>query len=242
MATVTDTDHGEIARPGAEPTRYLLSSHGPSRLTVRGGHRRGVGPVLDLGARWLLHGAVDPGTGYPPASSIEVGRLELAVGAGGRLLLDEATVLRVEKLAPASRLESSLAWKVDIGAHRWPLGDETPLHIGVEVAVGGGATLSRDAYSAVVYSMAGVRPSVSFARRGTAFRPVGVLSGGFLLRLPADLRARIGGEYTFSHGLGGATGLDAVLRKGLGSAWDLELAYSRSPERSHVSLGLVSFR
>ena len=242
VATVTDTDHGEIARTGAEPARHLLSSHGPSRIAVRGGYRRGVGPVLDLGVRWLLHGAVDPGTGYPPASSIEVGNLELAVGTGGRLLVDEATVLRVEKLAPASGLESSLAWKVDIGARRWPLGDETPLHIGIEVAVGGGATLSWDSYSAVVYSMAGVRPGVSFARRGTAFRPVGVLSGGFLLRLPADLRARIGGEYTFSHGRGGATGLDSVLRKGLGSGWDLELAYSRSPERSNVSFGLVSFR
>ena len=109
-------------------------------------------------------------------------------------------------------------------------------------SAGGGATLSSDAYSAVVYSMAGVRPGVSFARRGAAFRPVGVLSGGFLLRLPADLRARIGGEYTFSPGLGGATGLDSVLRKGLGSSWDLELAYSRSPGRSNVSFGLVSFR
>ena len=242
VAAVTDTDIDEIARLGAEPARHLLHSHGPSRIAVRGGYRRGVGPVLDLGARWLLHGAVDPQTGYPPASSIEVGRLELGVGTGGKIVLDEATVLRVEKLAPASDLESSLAWKVDIGAYRWPLGDETPLHIGMEVAVGGGATLSWDTFSAVVYSMAGMRPSVSFGKHGSVFRPVGVLSGGLVLHLPADLRARIGGEYAFSYGLVGATGLDAVLRKGLGSAWDLELAFAKSPQRSDVSFGLVTFR
>ena len=242
VTAVTDADHSGIARPRAEPDRSLLSSHRPSRFTVRGGYRRGVGSILNLGARWLLHDAVDPRIGYPPASAIEVGRLEVVASAEGNLLLDEATVLRVEKLASASDLQSPLAWRVDIGARRLPLGEETPLHIGLEVAVGGGATLARDGYSATVYSMGGVRPGVSLARRGTTFSSVGVWSSGLLLLLPGDLRARISGEYILSHRLAGAIGFDAVLRKGLDSAWDLELTFSESPDRAQVSFGLVSFR
>ena len=242
VAAGADTDYRGGTRPSTRSDRYILSSHGPSRFTLRGAYRRGVGSMLNLRARWLLHGAVDPPAGYPPASSIEVGRLELGVSQGGRFLLDEATVLRIEKLAPASNLQSPLAWKVDIGARRLPLGGETPLHIGPEVSVGVGTAVSRNTYSAVVYSMAGVRPGVSLARRHTAFQAVGVWSNGLLLLLPGDFRARVSGDYTFSHGLTGAIGLEAVFRKSLDSAWDLELAFSKSPERSQVSFGLVSFR
>lgn len=242
VAAVEDVDIGWVARVGAEPARHLLRAHGPSRFTVRGGFRRGVGFITNVGARWLLHGAVDPGTGYPPGSSVEIGRLEMGAQSGGGLVFEEATILRVEKLAPKSDFESHLAWKVDIGTRRIPLRDETPLHIGLEIAVGRGTTLTRGAFAAAVYSMGGVRPGVSVAgRRGSTFRPVGVLSGGLLLMLPVDLRARVSGEYTFFPGLEGAIGYAAALRKGLEPSWDLELAISKSPERSMVSFGLVYF-
>ena len=242
VAAVEDAGRGGIERVGAEPVRYLLRAHGPSRFTARGGFRRGVGISTNIGARWLLHSALDPAAGYPPGSSVEVGRLELGVQAGVGFVFEEATILRVEKLAPKSAFESPLAWKVDIGARRLPLGDETPLHLGLEIAVGGGASRSRGPYTALVYGMGGLRPGVSFAGgRGGAFRPLGVLSSGFLLSVPADLRARVSGEYTFFLGMEGAFGYAAALRKGLDPAWDLEVAISKSPERSIVSIGLVYF-
>jgi hypothetical protein len=221
----------------------LLQAHQPSRVTVRGGYRDGSGSVLGVGARWLLHGPVDPPVGYPPVSSLEVARIDLGVNAKGELFVDEATAVRVERLAPASGLQSALAWRFEVGGRRLPHAHESPLHIGMEVGIGLGAALLRPGYSVAVYSMVGARPGAALASGGTSFLPAGIWSGGLLLRLPADFRARVSGEYSLSLSSleGGAAALNAVARKGLTRDVDLELAATLGPERSGATLGFVSF-
>jgi hypothetical protein len=181
--------------------------------------------------------------GYPPVSSIEVASIDIGVSAAGEFLVDEVTAFRIERLAPASGLQSALAWKIDIGARRLAFDGESPLHIGAEFGIGAGAALLRPGYSVALYSMVGARPGAALASGGTSFLPAGIWSGGLLLRL-ADFRARVSGEYSLSlRSLeGGAAALNAVARKGLTRDWDLELAVTRGPGRSGVTFGLVSFR
>ena len=165
------------------------------------------------------------------------------MSAAGKLLVDEVTVVRVEKLGPASGVRSALAWKIEVGARRLGFEGESPLHIGAEVSVGLGAALIRPGYSVALYSMIGARPGLALAATAPSFLPAGILSGGVLLRLPADFRARVSGEYSLSlRSLqGGAPTLTAVVRKGLTRDWDFELALIRGPSRSGVTFGLVSF-
>ena len=200
--------------------------------------------MLGAGARWLLHNPVDPHVGYPPVSSLEVARIDFTVGVADEFLVDEATAVRIERLAPASGLQSALAWKIDVGARRLAFDGESPLHIGAEVGIGAGTAILRPGYSLAFYSMVGVRPGAALASGGSSFLLAGIWSGGLLLRLPADFRARVSGEYVLSVSSldGGAAALNTVVRKGLTRDWDLEFAATLRPERSGVTLGLVSFR
>ncbi|MFA6165875.1 MAG: DUF4105 domain-containing protein [Gemmatimonadaceae bacterium] len=222
----------------------LLESHEPSSITLRGGYRRGTGSVLNVGARWLLHGAVDPPMGYPAVSGLEVAHVEFGVSEAGELVIDEVTALRIEKLAPALGLQSHLAWKFDIGARRLPYDGALPLHVGAEIGVGAGAARVRPTYAMALYSMVGVRPGATIARGGTAFLPSGLWTGGLLLRLPADFRARLSAEYSLSlRSFRGGTGVfNVVARKGLFRDLDLELVATLGAESPGVSVGLVSFR
>lgn len=239
-----DTREDVMTFPVPEAGPSLLQAHRPSRITVGSGYRRSMGAVLNAGARWLLHEAVDPQVGYPPVSSIEVGRVDLGLTAAGEFFIDEATVVRVERLAPASSLQSALAWKFEVGTRRVALSGESPLHIGMEVGIGVGAGLLRPRASVAGYSMVGVRPGAALGRSGTSFVPVGIWSGGLLLRLPADFRTRLAGEYALSmiSLQGGSGAFNAVVRKGLTQDWDLEVVSILSAERSSVSVGIVSFR
>lgn len=238
------TNEDELTHSMLESGPSLLQGHLPSRLTLRSGYRSGYGSVLGLGARWLLHGAVDPHAGYPPVSSLEVARVELGVSASlGKPFVDEATLLRVEKLAPVTGLQSALAWRIEVGARRVAYHGESPLHIGAEIGIGAGAGLVRPSHLVAVYSMVGARPGVGLASSGTSFLPAGIWSGGLLLRLPADLRAYLSAEYALSLSSlqGGEAALTTVARKGLARNWDLELALMSSPQRSGISIGVVSF-
>lgn len=222
----------------------LLEAHRPSRLTFRGGHLDGSGSLVGIGARWLLHGALDPHMAYAPASSIEVARIDMDVSTTGDLLVDEVTALRVEKLAPVLDLQSPLAWRAEVGARRLAFDGESPLHIGAEVGVGAGIARLRQGYAVTLYSMVGARPGAVLGSDGTSFLAAGIWSGGVLLRLPADLRARVSGEYALSLGSfdSGSAAVRARIRKGVTRHWDLELAVTSSPGRSGVTLGVVSFR
>lgn len=233
-----------FSRPVEEPGPSLLQGHRPTRVKLRGGYRSGRGSVVGVEARWLLHEAVDPQVGYPLFSSMEAGRVDFGVSGAGGLFVDEATAIRIERLAPVSPLQSSLAWKIDIGARRLAHDGESPLHIGAEVGFGRGAALLRPGYLVAVYGMFGARPGAMLGRSETSFLTAGILSGGLILRLPMDFRARVSGEYSFSlFSLeGGAATLNAVTRKGLTRGVDLELAATRSPKRSGLTLGFVSFR
>ncbi len=200
--------------------------------------------MLGVEARWLLHDAVDPQVGYPQFASIEGGRVDAGIGSSGSLYVDEVTAIRIERLAPASTLQSAVAWKFDIGARRLAYDGDSPLHIGTEFGVGLGGALLRPSYSVALYSMIGMRPGVVLAKGGTSFLPAGILSSGLLLRLPGDFRARVSGEYSLSlRSLeGGAATFMAVARKGLSRGVDLEVVATVGPRRRGVTLGFVSFR
>jgi hypothetical protein len=242
---VTSDDSSDAARsrPLQPAGASLLDAHRPSRITLGGGFQRGRGSVLRAGARWLLHGAVDPHVGYPPVASIEVANVELAVSGAGNVWVDEVTAVRVERLGPASAVQSSLAWKIDIGARRVAYHRESPLHLGAEVGIGRGAALLRPGYSVALFAMVGARPGVALTSDGAQFHPAGISSGGVLVRFPGDLRARVSAEYSLSLSSfkNGVAGVNAVARKGLTRGWDLELAATLGPNRSGVTLGFVSF-
>jgi hypothetical protein len=226
-----------------EPGPSVLQAHRPSRFTLHGGYNNDLGGIFGGEARWLLHEAVDPQAGYPPVSSVEVGRVEMDMSATGHLRVNEATVLRVERLAPVSSFQSPIAWKIELGARRLPFDGEWPLSIGAEIGIGAGAALLRPAFSLAVYSMVGARPSAAIRHGGTEFLAAGIWSGGVLLRMPADVRARFSGEYVLSLTSldGGAAGFEAVVRKGLTRDWDIEFAATHAPEGSLLTVGLVAF-
>lgn len=221
----------------------LLQAHRPSLLALRGGYRSGSGPMLSVGARWLLHGAVDPQVGYPPVSTLEVARVELGLSSEGGIFVEEATAVRIESLVSASGLESPLAWKIDIGARRLAHDGDSSLHVGAEVGIGAGAALLRPNYSVALYSMLGARPGATLASSGISFLPAGIWSAGLLLRFPEDVRARVSAEYSLSLSAfkGGAALLNAVVRKGLTRDLDLELAATVGTARSGATLGFASF-
>ncbi len=227
--------------PGAGES--LLSAHKPSMVGLGAGRLASDESVVEIRARWLLHDALDPPTGYPPLASVEVADLELEVNGSGHVRVDEATALRVEKLGPASDLESPLVWKVDVGARRLAIDHESPLSIGVEVSIGVGAALLRPTHLVALYSMIGTRPG--FARRNgrTAFLAAGIWSSGLLIRLPGDVRARVSGEYALSLGSlgGGSAAFEARVRKGMMRDWDVELGLSNRPGRRGFTLAVVSF-
>lgn len=237
------TGEDELVSSIQESGPSLLDAHRPSRIVVRGGYRKGSGSVMSASARWLLHEAVDPHVGYPPVSIIEAGRIDFGVSTAGDFFVDEATVIRVAKLAPASHLQSAFAWKFDLGARRLAHDGALPLHLGAEFGVGLGTALLRPGYSVAVYSLIGARPGIVLSGE-TSFLAAGIWSGGLVLRLPADFRAHVSGEYSVSLGSlrGGAAALNVVARKGLTLALDLEFAGIIGPQRSGVTLGFVSFR
>jgi hypothetical protein len=173
-----------------------------------------------------------------------VARVDVDVSQSGGLTVDEATVLRLEKLGPASSLDSHVAWKIDIGARRLPIDNGLPLLVGLEGGLGLGAALRRQSYSITLYSMIGTRPGLAVIRGRTTFVPAGIGSVGVVLRLPGDIRTRVSGEYSLSLSTlrEGATAFDVVLRKGLMHDWDLEVAVRDNPVRSGFTLGVVSFR
>jgi hypothetical protein len=240
-ARIAHGDPAEIAIEGHG--RSLLAAHGPSRLTLRGIHHRGGDLALGLGARWLLHDALDPHAGYPPLSTLEVARLDVAMTSSGDLQLDELTGLRLERLAPASTLQSPLAWKFEAGARRLPHDGDSPLHVGAEVAVGAGTAVLASRHTVALYTMVGLRPGVVLSE-DRRFLLAGLWTGGLLLRLPSDVRARVAAEagMSVSSREGAAAAVSTVVRKGLARNWDIELASRFGSGPTTTTLGLVMFR
>jgi hypothetical protein len=223
----------------------LLEAHAPSRLTVRGGHRAQAGAALGVGMRWLLHEPLDPGAGYPELSSLETLRIEAGVTAKDAGFIDEMTALRVEKFAAASRLQSPIGWKLEIGARRLPGEGGAPLHAGAEAAVGLGAAILRTRSMIAAYVRLGVRPGAIVSSDRATFAPAALASGGLLLRLPAGMRAKVQAEYAvMARALStldrGAT-VAATARKSLTTDLDLELLASWQQAGISASLGLIVF-
>jgi Domain of unknown function (DUF4105) len=240
----TPADTSETWRPSSEPS--LLDAHAPTRLTVRGGVRDGTA-AFGAGMRWLLHEPLDPDAGYPRLSSLEVARVDLGVTADGDGFVDEATAIRLEKLAPASSLQSPIAWKLEAGARRLPCEDGPALHAGAEAAIGLGATLARSSRrSMAMYLLLGARPGVTFSVTdgvdSVRFAPLALASAGVVLRV-AGLRARLGAETSLSlRSLAFESAATAALRLGLGRDLDLELLSTKSQDTATAALGLVFFR
>jgi Domain of unknown function (DUF4105) len=235
----------------------LLDAHAPSRVTVRGGTRDGEA-ALGLGLRWLLHDPIDPSDGYPQLSTLEVLRLELGLTAQGALddlgsletparslalFVDEVTALRVEKLAPASSLQSRVAWRLELGARRLPYEDGTHLHAGAEAAVGLGASLSSTSGAPLaVTALLGARPGLLLTGDGVTFAPAALASFGVVARA-FGLRARILAETSLSlRSFSLETAATATLRVPLTRDLDLELLSTSTQSRALTAmLGLVVF-
>jgi hypothetical protein len=221
-----------------------LQAHLPSRFKLGAGFRSGGGSEVSASMRWLLHEAVDLQAAYPPNASLEAARIDVSVSGAGKVSIDEVTALRVESLAPASELQPALAWKFDLGARPLTESSDTPLHLGAEVDVGVGSAHVGPSYSAVLYSMVGVRPGVALQNGTTLPVSAGIWSGGLLLHVGTDFRARLSGEYVWPLGSSqrGGTALKIVTRRGLRRDVDLELSAMLSPRRSGATLSFVSFR
>lgn len=237
----------------------LLDAHAPSRVTIRGGARRGDA-ALGVGMRWLLHDPIDPHAGYPQLSTLEVLRLELGLSAADvgtldtpsrtlSLFVDEVTALRVEKLAPASSLQSNFAWRLELGARRLPYDDGTHLHAGAELAAGLGASSSTTRNASIAaYAMLGARPAAVFTTDDVTFAPAALATAGVLARL-GGLRARLHAETSLSlRSFSLETAATATLRFPLSSSLDLELLSTATPTRALTTtsltamLGLVVFQ
>ena len=200
--------------------------------------------MMTASARWLLHGPLDPPAGYAPASRIEVGRAEFQIDHAGTLRIEEATLLRVERLGRVASLQSPLAWRFEVGARRLAREGESPLNLGVEVGVGLGRAFVSRTSELTVYSMVGVRPGAEFGFQGSSAALAGLGSGGVILRFSRDVRLGVFGEYSAPATAikRGAVSLDVVARKGIARNWDVELALRHEPYGSMASFGIASFR
>lgn len=247
-ASAAALDDAWQTQPQAQPS--LLDGHAPSRITLRGGRRRGGG-VAELGVRWLLHDPIDPPTGYPAWSTLEVLHLEASLSTSGDLFLEEATAVRLEKLGRSSRLQSPLVWRLELGARRLATEGGDELHAGIEIAAGLGlATRPRPHLALAGYALLGVRPGAALPDgsdggdgAGVRFAPLGLGTAGVIARV-GPVRARLEAESAvqlrdlhLGHTLRGA----ARLR--LARDWDVEVMLSRGSERAlEATAGLVLFR
>lgn len=244
LANMDRTDDGDAPLWDTEIASSFLKAHRPTMYAVRGGYDNRFGPTVGFKVRWLLHGAIDPRPGFPPASGIEIGRIDVEGNGDGQFRLNEATALRVENLASTSAFQSRLAWKLDLGARRLAMNGESPLHLGIEFDVGVGVARRRSKSMVVAYSMIGARPGAAFFGDRTTFLPAGIWSGGVLLGLPGILRARLSAERSVSLSSlrDGGTTFSAVIRKRVARDWDLELTALRGPDNESVAMGFVLFR
>jgi hypothetical protein len=249
LAARTTRGDGAAGGPGGELDAWrrsdepsLLDGHAPSRLIVRGGLRDEVA-ALGAGARWLLHEPLDPEAGYAALSALEVLRVDAGVTAEGAAFLDEATALRLEKLAPASALQSPLVWRIELGARRLPYEVGRPLHAGAELAAGLGQARVRPGATVAAYALVGVRPGVAFLDEGARLAPAALATAGLYAGL-GPLRARLHGESSLA--LRSRTfeaAVTATARLRLSRDLDLELAAAAAQDRAlTASLGLVIFR
>jgi len=221
----------------------LLRAHGPSLFGLRGGYQKSGGTRLDIATRWLLHDVIDPQAGYPNLSTLEVARLDVSLSASGRVLLNEATAIRVESFASASGLQSPLAWKMEIGGRRLAHDNESIFHTGIEMQVGLGAARVRSVYSLAGYAMVGTRTGTSSAHGRISFLPLGVSSAGLIVKLPHDLRAHLSSESTFSLSKpkGATTTVSLLMRKGLAKDLDLDFASRFEANTFGASFGFASY-
>jgi hypothetical protein len=236
-----DSSTAQLSPQDAGSGESLLRSHLPTSISLSSAYIHGVGPALHFGARWLLHGALDPPIAYPPVSTIEVGRIELGMASEGKLSVDQATLIRVEKLGPGSSLQSPVAWKFEVGARRLPQQHESPLDIGMEVGVGVSTAKLTPEYSLALYSMIGARPGAALSDKGGAsFLPAALWTAGLLMRVPGDLRTQIVSEYALTSRKGG-TSFTWTLRKRITRNWEAESASELRPGQHSMRLGVVSF-
>jgi hypothetical protein len=198
--------------------------------------------VLGLGVRWLLHELLDPSAAYPPMSTLEVARVELEATPQRGVAVEEATLLRLARFGPASRLQSPVAWKLEVGARRLALDGASRPHLGVEIGLGLGAAL-RSRWTAAAYSMLGARPGVMLSSAQVSFLPAALWSTGVLLHLAGGFRAHVAGEYVarVTRPASGAVDLRGTLRKSIRRDLDLELTALGRNGASGATLGLVLF-
>jgi hypothetical protein len=221
----------------------LLSAHAPSRFSLRAGvDTRGA--TMGLGVRWLLHDALDPPTGYPDLSSIEVGKVEVSFVAEGGLQVDEVTAVRVEKLSSGVRAHASPAWKAEIGARQFPKAGGQALNIGFEFGYGASIPMGHLGHSAVTgYTLFSLRPGVDVSKEGRSGELLGLWSGGIQGPIPHLGRSRISCDYA-RRASSPAAGLLACafqLRWSMARDSDVGMSVSRAVGRTSLALTISKF-
>lgn len=233
------------ALPVASPTdsRSLLQSHRPARVTLRGGHRAGEGSVQGVELRWLLHDVDDSDVGYPPSASVSVAKVELTVDAAGGASIDEATVLRVERLGSVTTMRPQVAWRLELGGRRLRVNDESSFNVGLELNIGAGSGVERPYARVQWYALAGLRSGVTAIRAGSHFAPEALLSGGLLMRFGGDVRTHFTIDHVVSLRSRAESGslVAVVLRRALARDWELETRIRRSASLSEATAGVVAF-
>jgi len=93
--------------------------HDSRRLGLGSGFQAGRGWFHGLDLRLALHDLADPGMGYPATVGIEFLPMRFRYWVEEpRLTLEDFSLVRIHSLTPLDRFESSLSWKVDVGATR----------------------------------------------------------------------------------------------------------------------------
>lgn len=230
-----------VVLPDWQPSQAsLLEAHAGSRIGIRGGYRNGVANLaLDL--RWLLHDPLDPSAGYPAFSGLEVLRTEGGIDARGDGFLDEATGIRVAKLAPQDSERAALAWKVELGMRRLPYRDGQHLHAGIEIAAGVSSAVIGAHASLAVYALAGARPGAVLYDDHVRFGPIVTGTMGLMARL-GPVRAQFQTESSLtldSFALEPAATTTA--RVGVSRNLDLELQAAAARESLSAGIGFVLF-
>ena len=178
---------GEVKVPFSDRDRPDRS-HASGRWWIAGGTRdadTGQAGAVDAEVRYALHGLMDPHDGYLPNSVVEFWRMQgRFIPSTSRAELHSFSLFTVSSLSPLTRLESPLAWRIEVGAHR--VRDRRCENC-----------LSAMTHAMLGYSLAPSSGTMAYALVG----PFAETSDGFAQeKWLASLGARIGGRWRPARG------------------------------------------
>ncbi len=123
------------AQPAADPSQ----GHGTARWGIGAGHDDESMALLSY--RGAYHDWLDPQAGYREGARIDFLTGTLRINKDGKVGVQDATVVAIDSLAPASVLQQPLSWSLRVGADH-VLGDRRDADSHTVAVVEGGAGMS----------------------------------------------------------------------------------------------------